>query len=133
MKIGMTVAAALAAIWMGGSAQAGFTVCNDTAWTQSVSIGYKAGDEWVSEGWWNIEQSACATIIGGDLKNRYYYYRAEVDGGDFDGEGYYFCTTPSEYTIYGDEGCNQRGFDRESFREVDTGSTATDYTLTLIP
>lgn len=115
------------------AAQAELKICNDTRFVQGISIGYKSGNNWISEGWWNIDPGSCANVVGGDLQNRYYYYRAEIDGGPFDGENYLFCTTPAEYTIVGDNNCGARGYDRESFREIDTGPSATSYTLTLIP
>ena len=124
----------VAACWIGmaGAAQAGLEICNDTGASQSVSIGYKGDEDWTSEGWWNIEPGDCMTPVG-ELKNRYYYYRAEVDGGDFDGEDYFFCTTTEAYTIVGDTECDTRGYDREEFAEIDTGSSEGMFTLTLIP
>ena len=116
---------------MASGAQAGLEICNQTSAVQGISIGYKDGETWVSEGWWNIDPGACAIVVGGNLKNRYYYYRAEVNGGPFKGEGYMFCTTPEDYTIVGDNNCSGRGYDREAFSEVDTGTKATDFTLTL--
>ncbi|WP_172296922.1 DUF1036 domain-containing protein [Pseudoruegeria sp. HB172150] len=115
-----------------GAAHAGLEICNETDFVQSVSIGYKGDADWVSEGWWNVEPGDCTTVVGGNLQKRYYYYRAEVDGGDFAGENYMFCTTPEEYEILGDSNCESRGYDSESFREIDTGETATDFTYTLV-
>lgn len=115
-----------------GAAQAGLTICNDTASTQSVSIGYKRGDVWMSEGWWNVPAQDCSVVVGGPLENRFYYYRAEINGGDFKGGGYYFCTQPQAYTIRGDDRCEARGYQSEDFREIDTGPSATDFTLTLV-
>jgi len=120
-------------IGMATAAQAELIICNQTAFTQSVSVAYEGDDDWVSEGWWNIEPSGCSTVIGGDLQNRYYYYRAEIDGGPFNGGGFYFCTTPSEYFIPGAENCAQDGYDSEDFAEIDIGETYTQYTLTLVP
>jgi uncharacterized membrane protein len=34
-----------------GAAQAGLNICNKTSHTQGISIGYKDGNNWVSEGW----------------------------------------------------------------------------------
>ena len=133
MHLSNTIFAAGILAGMAGAADAGLRICNETYYVQSVSIGYKGGSQWISEGWWNIEVGDCANVVGGDLKKRYYYYRAEVDGGGFDGENYYFCTTSREYTIVGDENCRGRGYDRESFTEIDTGSSATSFTLTLVP
>ncbi len=113
-------------------AQAELQICNETEYTQSVSIGYKGDEDWTSEGWWNIEPGDCATPVQGDLKNRFYYYRAEIDGGDFAGQGYSFCTDPSEYTIVGDTDCEARGYETEDFREIDTGETATEFVFTLV-
>ncbi len=114
-------------------AQAELQICNETEYTQSVSIGYKGAEDWTSEGWWNIAPGDCATPVTGDLKNRFYYYRAEIDGGDFPGQGYSFCTDPGEYTIIGDTDCEARGYETEDFREIDTGETATEFIFTLVP
>ena len=117
-----------------GSAESdlGLTFCNETEFVQAISVGYKGDEGFTSEGWWNADPGECVTPISGALKTRYYYYRAEVDGGDFDGENYYFCTTPEAYTIVGDENCDGRGYDRESFREIDTGETSKEFTYTLV-
>lgn len=124
------VAAALALIWA-GSAQAGLRVCNETADVQSISVGYQGDEGWTSEGWWNADPGACIVTLPADLTERYYYYRAEVKGGDFAGENYFFCTQPTVYTIVGDAECVERGFDREAFREVDVGAGSTEFTVTL--
>ncbi len=121
----------LAAIW-GGAGQAALKFCNDTEFVQAVSIGYQGDDDWTSEGWWNVQPGECATAIAGDLKSRFYYYRAEVDGGDFDGENYFFCTDPKVYTIVGDADCEGRGYDRERFREIDVGQGITDFTMRMV-
>jgi uncharacterized membrane protein len=133
MALKRLIIAAVFAVFSVGAAQADLKVCNKTRYTQGISIGYKEGSRWVSEGWWNINRGKCATVVGGDLKQRYYYYRAEVDGGPFNGSGYYFCTSSREYTIHGDTNCRGRGYDREDFREIDTGATSKSFTLTLVP
>jgi len=114
------------------TAQAGLTICNETAVSQSLAIGFKDGDAWVSEGWWSVESGSCTTPIGGDLKNRYYYYRATAKGREFRGENIMFCTTSKAFTIRGDENCVSRGYDNSEFRKIDTGKTAKDFTLTLV-
>jgi uncharacterized membrane protein len=110
----------------------GLKICNETDYVQGVSVGYEGEEGWTSEGWWNIDPGDCSTPVSGKLKKRYYYYRAEIDGGDFDGGGYFFCTTPSEYTIVGDTDCESRGYDREDFAEIDTGETATSFVFTMV-
>jgi len=133
MKTFRPLAAVCACLGFTGAAQADLIFCNETRFVQGISIGYTYGDTFASEGWWNVQPGQCSVVVGGDLKNRYYYYRAEIDGGPFDGEGYFFCTTPDAYTIIGDVNCNGRGYDRENFSEIDTGSSATSWTVTLVP
>lgn len=113
--------------------ETGLKFCNETRHVQAVSVGYEGDNDWVSEGWWNIDPGECKMTLRGPLKKRYYYYRAEVNAGEFDGQNYYFCTSPQEYTIVGDKDCRKRGYDREAFVEIDTGKTSKRYTLTLVP
>ncbi len=115
----------------GFPAFAGLEICNDTNETQAISVGYKGDDVWTSEGWWNLDPGGCATPIGGDLTQRYYYFRAEKSGGPFQGGNYYFCTSTTAYTIKGDTECEERGYDKEDFQEIDTGETGTEFTFRL--
>ena len=95
--------------------------CNETGATVSIAIGYKDGDSWTSEGWWNPAPGDCVTPAAGALTHRYYYYRIQSDVDDFPTENYSFCTTPEAFTIVGDENCEQRGFQTSEFTELDTG------------
>ncbi len=111
-------------------AQAGLEICNDTGVRQSVAIGYKGETDWTSEGWWNIDPGNCATLVAGDLTKRYYYYYAE-SSRSFEGQNFTFCTHADVFTIIGDTECEQRGYKLQGFREIDTGETATEFTLTM--
>jgi uncharacterized membrane protein len=122
--------AALLLTPLAAPAHAGLTVCNEASETASVSIGYKGEEDWTSEGWWNIDPGDCVTVIAGDLKNRYYYWRASSLSNIFEHQEYYFCTQTEVYTIVGDTDCDARGFDRSRFNEVEVGGAA-DFTLTL--
>lgn len=114
-----------------GGAQADFTVCNQTFDLVSVAIGYHDGDEWVSEGWWNLDYDECAQVISGDLSNTYYYVRGEShDGVTYWTDDYNFCYIDEVFTIYGDENCSDRGYKSGGFMEIDTGNKL-DYTLDL--
>jgi uncharacterized membrane protein len=116
----MTAGGGLAAT----EAFAGLEICNQTRVRAAIAIGYKSGDEWVSEGWWNIDPGACQAVVDGDLKHRYYYVRPRGEA-DFIGEfDYAFCTQDAEFTIRGDEDCVRRGYLSERFFKIDTGSTA---------
>lgn len=119
------------ALFASAPAQAELDICNETDSKRSVAIGYRDDGVWTSEGWWVIEPGDCKRVVGGDLKKRYYYYRATAKGSEFEGEGFFFCTQSDPFTIVGDENCKERGYLRENFRELDTGETAKSFKLTL--
>lgn len=122
----------LGALIAATQAQAGLEICNDTNLLQSVAIGYKGDTDWVSEGWWNVDPGTCAEVVGGDLTKRYYYYYAEAEGREFEGQNYNFCVEENIFTITGDTNCEDRGFETLGFREIDTGETATEFSLSLV-
>jgi uncharacterized membrane protein len=97
-------------------------VCNNTASRVGVAIGYRDGQGWITEGWWNLGPRACETILRGQLAARFYYIHA-VDydrGGEWTGRSM-MCVRNREFTIRGIEDCLPRGLDRAGFFEVDTG------------
>src|SRR5262249_27003412 len=87
-----------------------------------IAIGYKDGDGWTTEGWWNLAARSCDTMLKGALVARFYYiYAIDYDrGGEWSGKAF-MCTRDKEFTIRGIEDCLARGFDRTGFFEVDTG------------
>ena len=91
-----------------------------------VAVGYKDGESWVTEGWWNVGAASCETLLKGPLVARYYYvYALDYDkGGEWSGDAF-MCTREREFTIRGVEDCLARGFDRSGFFEVDTGEQKT--------
>jgi len=102
-------------------ALADFRVCNRTDSRVGVALGYKDGDHWVTEGWWNIPANTCETLVRGQLIARYYYlYAQDYDqGGEWTGRAY-LCTRDKEFTIQGVTDCLARGYNRTGFLEVDT-------------
>lgn len=116
-----------------GTRSSGLEICNETSVEQSVAIGYEGPDGWTSKGWWNVPPSECKRPLAGPLDKRYYYYRAEVRGGDFNGEEYTFCTSTQAFTITGDGNCEARGYETETFREIDIGAGSTEFKFTLVP
>ncbi|MCP3971474.1 MAG: DUF1036 domain-containing protein [Rhodobacteraceae bacterium] len=130
MRAFLLVAAATFA--MTNAAQAGLEICNNTDQVQSVAIGYKGDTDWMSEGWWNIDPGECAVLVSGNLSKRYYYYHADSRDGGFRGQNFGFCTHDDAFEIVGDTDCGKRGYDEADFREIDTGETATSFTLTLV-
>ncbi len=104
-------------------AQAKFTVCNKTTHAFLIAIGRPAAKGWISEGWWRVEPEACADVLQGDLKARYYYLRGVhlgVDGA-WDGNRF-FCVAADNFTIKGRDNCRKRGYGQAGFFEVDTGA-----------
>ena len=105
-----------------GPAAADFRLCNNTASRVGVAVGYKDGEGWTTEGWWNLPSRTCETVLKGNLVARYYYvYAIDYDhGGEWMGQAF-MCTRDKEFTIRGISDCLARGFDRTGFFEVDTG------------
>lgn len=115
-----------------GAAVAGLKVCNEATERQSVAIGYEApGGIWTSEGWWGLDPGECKTVMSRPLGRQFFYYRATVKGGGFDGP-FAFCSQSKPFTIEGDKDCAARGYESTRFRKVDTGN-AESFTLTLVP
>ncbi|MFT0862105.1 DUF1036 domain-containing protein [Ancylobacter sp. G4_0304] len=102
-------------------AAADFRLCNRSSSRIGIALGYKDGNVWATEGWWNIAPKSCETLLRGDLVARFYYvYAIDYDlGGEWAGKAF-MCTREKEFTIRGIEDCLARGFDRTGFFEVDT-------------
>jgi len=103
-------------------ATADFRLCNNTGSRVGIAVGYKDGDGWATEGWWNLSSRSCETLMKGQLVARYYYiYAVDYDhGGEWSGQAF-MCTRDKEFTIRGTGDCLARGYDRTGFFEVDTG------------
>src|SRR5271166_20184 len=115
----VTVATLLVAA---GSARADFRLCNNTGSRVGISLGYKDGEGWTTEGWWTLAARSCDTLLKGALVARFYYiYAVDYDrGGEWSGKAF-MCTRDKEFTIRGIEDCLARGYDKTGFFEVDTG------------
>lgn len=102
-------------------AAADFRLCNRTQSRVGIAIGYRDGETWTTEGWWNVAANSCETLLRGDLSARFYYlYAVDYDqGGEWAGKAH-MCTRDKEFTIRGAEDCLARGFERTGFIEVDT-------------
>ncbi len=105
-------------------AEAALNVCNRSNLPAKVAVGRFNGTKWMSEGWWTIEPTKCATLVEGNLKARYYYlYATDGAAGTWDG-GKNFCTTPNDkFAIVGRADCAKAGFDKRGFFEIDTGQS----------
>jgi uncharacterized membrane protein len=111
-----------ALVMLATPALADFRLCNNTGGRVGIALGYKDGDGWITEGWWNLAPRSCETLLRGGLVARFYYiYAIDYDrGGEWSGQAF-MCTRDKEFTIRGTEDCLARGYDRTGFFEVDTG------------
>ena len=122
---------ALAAPLAASPAWADFRMCNLTSSRVSVALAYTDGQQWVSEGWWNLKPADCDTLLSGTLAAQFYYvYAMDERGGEWKGKAY-MCTRDREFRIEGRENCLVRGFDRTGFFEIDTGKDAKNWTVQL--
>lgn len=107
------------------AAQADFRICNDTQGTIGVSIGYRAKQNWISEGWWQVKPAGCETLIAGRLSSRYYYIYAENASGNALWNGAVkMCGQDATFKISGVRDCYTRGFKKFDFQEIDTKNRA---------
>ena len=114
--------AAAATIPASSDAKAELRLCNKTPVQIGLAIGYRNNQEWVSEGWWNIEAESCQVVVDGPLPSRYYYlYALDYEEGGAWGGTAFMCTSDKEFTIPGTADCIARGYERRGFVEVDTG------------
>lgn len=122
LYVGIAASFCLAPFFTASDARADFRVCNGTQNLVGVAIGYRAAQGWISEGWWQVPASTCATLIEGELQSRYYYLYAEdaARGGRWTGD-VNMCVAENEFKIPGVEDCFARGYQRMGFKEYDTG------------
>ncbi len=112
-------------------AHADLRMCNNTNNRVSVALGYTDGQNWVSEGWWNLKSLDCVTLLRGALAAEYYYlYAMDERGGEWKGK-VFMCTSDREFKIEGRQDCFVRGYNRTGFFEVDTGKDAKSWTVQL--
>jgi len=113
------------------AARADFRICNNSSARVSVAVAYTDGQNWVSEGWWNLKSSDCEVLLRGGLAAQFYYvYAMDERGGEWKGKAY-MCTRDREFRIEGRDNCLVRGYDRTGFLEIDTGKDAKNWTVQL--
>jgi uncharacterized membrane protein len=126
------LAGALAAlIASSGAALADLHVCNKTKYLINLAVGYSAGADFETQGWWTVTPGACATPIRGGLTGRYaYLYATDIDSTDVLKGSVSMCIDRGRFTIQGIADCWRRGLQAVNFAEVDTLS-APDWTTFL--
>jgi uncharacterized membrane protein len=125
VKLALFALAAASPFFLPNVALADFRVCNGTQNLVGVAIGYRAKQGWVTEGWWQVPATTCATLIEGPLQSRYYYLYAEdaARGGRWTGD-VEMCVAENEFKIDGVKDCYARGHQKMGFKEYDTGRQA---------
>ena len=119
------------AIFFATPAQADFRMCNLTGNRVSIALAYTDGQQWVSEGWWNLKPTDCDILLRGALAAQFYYvYAMDERGGEWKGKAF-MCTIDREFKIEGRQDCYVRGYERTGFFEVDTGKDAKNWTVQL--
>ncbi|MGO6903871.1 DUF1036 domain-containing protein, partial [Rhizobium ruizarguesonis] len=98
VRLALFALAAAMPFFIADAARADFRVCNGTQNLVGVAIGYRAKDGWVTEGWWQVPATTCATLIEGELQSRYYYLYAEdaARGGRWTGD-VQICVADNEF------------------------------------
>ena len=141
----LLAAAVLALALLPDAARAELKVCNKSnSPVTQVAIGYEdEKDGWTSKGWTEIKKEQCATLIPGELQQRYFYVYATGDNivweADDDQEGAYFCIAETGPFALHDKDfeskdnvpdCEAKSNATKKFDEIDTENEA-DYTWNL--
>jgi uncharacterized membrane protein len=112
-------------------ANAALRVCNKTRYLLNLAVGYGAGADFATEGWWSVTPNTCATPIKGPLKGRYVYlYAVDIDANDVLKGSVSMCIDRRKFQIFGIADCWRRGLQAVNFAEIDTLS-APDWTAFL--
>ncbi|CAN5325220.1 hypothetical protein BH10PSE9_BH10PSE9_21070 [soil metagenome] len=128
---------ALGALAVAGDARAAFQLCNKTGQAASVAVGYLDSVKgWTAQGWSNIPDGQCATVVAGPLGGAYAYVlidraimkpAAGQKGGWFCTSERGFLTRNNDYAD-ADRGlqCEAAGLRLEQFRQITlNGANAT--------
>jgi uncharacterized membrane protein len=121
------------------NASAQLSFCNKTYKDVYSIVMYFQDGNWMSKGWYIVSPSSCSVVIGGNLKNRYYYYYANrSDGVKWSGgsDSPVACKTTSVFEFKGTPSgfsqakCKADGGEAIPVRKIDTGESRA-YTLDL--
>ncbi|WP_442579492.1 DUF1036 domain-containing protein [Mesorhizobium sp. ASY16-5R] len=115
-------------LFLGGTARAEFTVCNQTLDVVNLAVGQEVQEAadafWQTEGWWTVGANQCVNVIRDELTNRYIYiYATDVFGQPLLNGSTSMCIGTRRFIIRGDKECWTRGHKAAPFFEVDTQKT----------
>jgi uncharacterized membrane protein len=130
LAIGASLAAPEASAWM--------KYCNSTGTTIWTTFGWYSGCTdgsvpWTKKGWWSLNNGECKTVSSLDLSyNRYYYYYAEGADGRVWAGSTSTCVTHNAFDWCWNT-CQSPGGSTVGWRQLDTGGSYNNYTLTFNP
>jgi uncharacterized membrane protein len=128
-RLGVCAGAAL--FVSGGVALADLRVCNKTKFLVNLAVGYNAGADFATQGWWTVTPGSCATPIRGTLTGRYVYlYGTDIDATDVLKGSVSMCIDRGRFKVFGIADCWRRGLQAVNFSEIDTLSSR-DWTTFL--
>lgn len=112
-------------VFLPGTAQADYRLCNQTSYVLKAAIGYGEGEKIDSQGWFRIWPGNCAAAIRGDIDRDVYYVYAKSIAAHkgpvkFFSGGSRFCVTEGDFRIEGRGSCARRGFDFADFIRIKT-------------
>ena len=118
-------------------AAAQLRVCNQSSETISRAVAYRDRQpegRFISRGWYVAKPGECPTVVGGPLRERYYYLRGNGTQGSTWGGTVRMCTANDKFSYTGEADCERSGFKSEDFFVIDSGaSTAMTFTLSSAP
>jgi len=127
------------ALGAGTGAHAALLFCNHTPVILEAALGYRQQEQWMSEGWWQLQPGQCARVLNKSLEQHYYFYYAralsaapKMANAPQLWEGPYpFCTNGKAFKIQGDNDCKRRGFEKKGFAGFEIDGKQKSYTVTF--
>jgi uncharacterized membrane protein len=68
-------------LFLAGTAEAKYSLCNKTSYAMSASIGYVDGDRLATRGWWRLRPGQCKVVLAEPTTpGRYFVYAEAIPG-----------------------------------------------------
>lgn len=101
------------------AAPAGYAICNDGTAEIWAALGWMAGSDAISRGWWSVPAGACAKASSDALVGRVFLYATKPGNHRLVSGPAMFCTDGAAFEIRGRNRCAERGL-------ADTGFAMTN-------
>jgi hypothetical protein len=86
---------------------------------------------WYVRGWYKVDPNKATQVIAGDLQERYYYFYANSANRVWSGKDSFHFIQPVKGFWYKVGSPPAVGTVQKGFRKIDTGATASGFTMTL--